>query len=362
MSFHRSPDPAAPPAISVEDYAKATRNIPEDFAGEKAELEATQRAVVNILEDFTAEKAHLEEAQRAALNILEDFTADRAWFEDAQRAMLNILDDFGQERVRVEAANRDLSEAFESLRQAKEAVEAANRELDAFAYSVAHDLRAPLRAMDGFSMALLEDCREKLDGDASEYLMRIRAASQRMAQLIDDLLQLSRVTRGEMRRSTVDLSGAARAIAQELRESQPTRRAEFIIEDDLVAEGDVSLLQQVLRNLLENAWKFTAKHPAARIEFGATERDGVRAFFVRDDGAGFDMAYADKLFGVFQRLHSAGDFQGTGIGLATVQRIVHRHGGRVWAEGAPERGATFYFALAQAPRARVVQQGREDRC
>ncbi len=324
MSAAHQPASTDPPPITLEDYAKA---------------------MLNILQDSTAEKSRLEETQRAALNILDDFAEDRASSADTQRAMLNILDDFGEERSRVEAANRELLVTLQSLRVAKEQAEAASRELEAFAYSVSHDLRAPLRAMDGFSVALVEDYRDRLDGQALNYLERIRAASQRMAQLIDDLLQLSRVTRGEMRRGPVDLSALAQAVAAELREMQPERCVEFVVTDSVTAEGDARLLQLALRNLLANAWKFTSKHPIARIEFGSVRQDGRQVFYVRDDGAGFEMAYVDKLFGVFQRLHSAENFAGTGIGLATVQRIIQRHGGRVWAEGAPEEGATFYFTL-----------------
>ncbi|HEY73406.1 MAG TPA: GAF domain-containing protein [Thermoflexia bacterium] len=222
---------------------------------------------------------------------------------------------------------------------------AVNKELESFAYSVSHDLRAPLRSIDGFSHALQEDYPDKLDATGQDYLNRVRAASQRMGQLIDDLLKLSRLTRGQMRREQIDLSGLAREIAGELRETQPGRAAEFVIEPDLAADGDARLLRVMLQNLLGNAWKFTAHHPRARIEFGVTEHDGERAYFVRDDGAGFDMAYADKLFGAFQRLHTRTEFEGSGIGLATVQRIVYRHGGRVWAKGAVEQGATFYFTL-----------------
>ena len=221
----------------------------------------------------------------------------------------------------------------------------ANKELEGFAYSVSHDLRAPLRSIDGFSQALLEDYGDKLDEDGQDYLHRVRVASQRMAQLIDDLLKLSRLTRGEMRHETLDLSQLAQAIAAELQQQAPDREVEFIIEEGLVASGDARLLRVVLENLLGNAWKYTSKHPHARIEFGFAQNNGETAYFVRDDGAGFDMAYADKLFGVFQRLHSEKEFDGTGIGLATVQRIIHRHGGRVWAEGAVEQGATFYFTL-----------------
>ncbi len=223
---------------------------------------------------------------------------------------------------------------------------ALNKELAAFAYSVSHDLRAPLRGIDGFSQALLEDYADKLDAEGQDYLRRVRAASQRMGQLIDDLLKLSRVTRAQVRRETVDLSSLAQVVAAELEQREPERQVEFVIGEGLITKGDARLLRVMLENLLGNAWKFTAKHPRTRIEFRVTQHKGESAYFVRDDGVGFDMAYADKLFGAFQRLHSADEFEGTGIGLATVQRIIHRHGGRVWAEGAEEQGATFYFTLA----------------
>lgn len=222
----------------------------------------------------------------------------------------------------------------------------ANKELESFSYSVSHDLRSPLRSIDGFSQALLEDYNDKLDAQAQNYLHRVRAASQRMAQLIDDMLNLSRVSRGEMRREEIDLSRMARDITEQLQRAQPERIVEVKIEDGIKARGDDRLLRIALENLLGNAWKFTSKQPSSRIEFGAQAGDaGEDVFFVRDNGAGFDMAYADKLFGAFQRLHSIDEFEGTGVGLATVQRIIRRHGGRIWAESQPGRGATFYFTL-----------------
>jgi PAS domain S-box-containing protein len=224
-------------------------------------------------------------------------------------------------------------------------LQTANNELEAFCYSVSHDLRTPLRSLDGFSQALLEDYADKLDDQGQNYLGRIRAGSQRMGHLIDDLLGLSRVSRSEMSRETVDVSKMAREVVEELRNTAPLREAEFVIASGLIAETDPRLLRIVLSNLFGNAWKFTAKQAHARIEFGCSEENGVNEYFTRDNGAGFDEAYADKLFGVFQRLHSASDFPGTGIGLATVQRIIHRQGGRVWAEGKVERGATFHFTL-----------------
>jgi signal transduction histidine kinase len=224
-------------------------------------------------------------------------------------------------------------------------LETANKELEAFCYSVSHDLRTPLRSLDGFSQALLEDYAGKLDEQGQNYLARIRAGSQRMGRLIDDLLHLSQVSRSEMSRETVDVSKIAREVAEELRNTAPEREAEFVIAGGLSAETDPRLLRIVLSNLFGNAWKFTAKRAYARIEFGRSEQKGVNEYFTRDNGAGFDEAYSNKLFGVFQRLHSAKDFPGTGIGLATVQRIIHRQGGQIWAEGKVDQGATFHFTL-----------------
>jgi PAS domain S-box-containing protein len=225
-------------------------------------------------------------------------------------------------------------------------LEHANRELEAFSYSVSHDLRTPLRAIDGFSQALLEDYNEQLDADGQSYLKRVRAASQRMAELIDDLLNLSRVSRYEMREEMVDLSLMAQQIVDSLRKAEGEREVKFSLTDNLKATGDPHLLRIALENLLGNAWKFTQKQEDAQIEFGSTgQENGHTAYFIRDNGAGFDMTYVSKLFGAFQRLHAANDFPGTGIGLATVQRIIHRHGGEIWAEGAVDQGATFYFSL-----------------
>jgi PAS domain S-box-containing protein len=225
------------------------------------------------------------------------------------------------------------------------ALVAANRELEAFSYSVSHDLRAPLRAIDGFSQALEEDCAERLDETGRRHLERIRSAARYMGQLIDALLRLSRVARMELRRSAMDLSGLARMVARDLEERDSGRKVEFAIAGGVRATGDANLLRVVLENLLGNAWKFTAKRKDARIEFGVETGSGEPVYRVRDNGAGFDMKYAGKLFGPFQRLHSASEFPGTGIGLATVQRVVHRHGGRVWAESAAGQGTTIRFTL-----------------
>jgi len=242
-----------------------------------------------------------------------------------------------------EVAERKRAE--EELLKANTELTAVNDELEAFSYSVSHDLRAPLRSIDGFSQVLLEDYPDKLDEQGQHYLNRVRAASQNMGQLIDDLLNLSRLTRGDLNYEAVNLTTLAQTIAENLEETQPERQVEFVIHQGLVANGDARLLRALLENLFGNAWKFTSKHPSARIEFGVSQHGDKPAYFVRDDGTGFDMTYADKLFGAFQRLHAPSEFPGTGIGLATVKRIVHRHGGSIWAEGAVEQGATFYFSL-----------------
>ena len=226
---------------------------------------------------------------------------------------------------------------------------AANKELEAFSYSVSHDLRAPLRAIDGFSKAVLTDYAPRLDDRGRHYLERVRAGTLRMSQLIDDLLGLARVSRRELVRKRADLSDIAGQVAAELRRRQPARKVQVKVQPGLVAEADPHLLAIVFENLMGNAWKFTGKREDARIEVGRQADGGAPAFYVRDNGAGFDMQYADKLFGAFQRLHAEADFEGTGIGLATVQRIVARHGGRIWAEGRVDEGATFYFTLERNP-------------
>ena len=276
----------------------------------------------------------------------------QAWFElaiyrPAPEHFVAIFDVI-TERKRAEEGIRLLNTELEQrVRDRTIELQAANRELEAFAYSVSHDLRAPLRSIDGFSHILLENHAGNFDAEGRDCLHRVRAASQRMGQLIDDLLTLSRVTRDGMHREPVELGSVARAIAAELQERQPGRSVTFAIADGLAAEGDPRLLRVMLENLLGNAWKFTGRRDAAVITFGQAEQDGQTVYFVKDNGAGYDMAYADKLFGAFQRLHTSADFPGTGIGLATVQRIIHRHGGRVWAEGEVDRGATFHFTLPQ---------------
>ncbi len=250
---------------------------------------------------------------------------------------------------------RDLTErknAEDTLRSANAALkrrtselEAVNHELEAFAYTVSHDLKAPLRGIEGFTRALLEDYADRLDEGGRDYLKRVTSASQRMTQLIDAMMSMARLTSGELREKTVDLSSLAQVIARELKKKEPERQVEFLIAEKLSVNGDEDMLGIMLQNLIENSWKFTSKHTTAKIEFGTTEMDGKRVYFVRDDGAGFDMTYADILFMPFKRMHSDSEFPGVGIGLAIAQRIVMRHNGRLWAEAAPEKGATFYFTL-----------------
>lgn len=253
--------------------------------------------------------------------------------------ILRTLTERRRAAYRISALNADLQRWGAEL-------EEANKELDAFSYTVSHDLRTPLSIIDGFSQALLENYAATLDARGRDYLQRICGATQRMADLIDALLGLSHVTRAELVWEVVDVSALARAIATDLQRCEPTRQAEFVIADGVVAHGDARLLGVVLENLFSNAWKFTARQPQARIEFGSLpQREGSLVFFVRDNGVGFDMVHADKLFRAFQRLHGRTEYPGTGVGLATVQRIIQRHGGRIWAEGAVGQGATFYFTL-----------------
>jgi light-regulated signal transduction histidine kinase (bacteriophytochrome) len=225
-------------------------------------------------------------------------------------------------------------------------LEAANQELEAFSYSVAHDLRAPLRGIEGFSQIVIEEHAASLGAEGLAHLQRVRDAARRMTRLVDDLLRLGRVARIELHHERVDLSALAASVADELRRSEPGRPVDVRIEPWLVAHGDPRLLRVALDNLLGNAWKFTARSASAKIELGASDAGPDRAFFVRDNGAGFDTRAAPKLFGAFQRYHTSLEFEGTGVGLAIVQRIIDRHGGRIWADSAVDQGATFFFTLA----------------
>ncbi|HXO23344.1 MAG TPA: ATP-binding protein [Streptosporangiaceae bacterium] len=300
-------------------------------------------ATLNILEDFVEDGQQLKDTQRAVLNILEDSTADRLRAETTLKASLNILADLSEAQAQIRTLNVEL-EARVELRTAELVV--ANKNLEAFTYSVAHDLRSPLRALSGYSEALTEDYGDGLDETGRRFIERIQAATERMSALIDDMLLLAQVSRSELNLGPVDLSAEVAAIAAELQAREPGRRVRFAIDAGVWATADRSLIRAVVQNLVENAWKFTAKRDGATIEFATTAaQDAEVCCYVRDNGAGFDPAYVGKLFQPFQRLHSVTEFPGTGIGLASVRRIIERHGGRAWAEGAVGRGATFYFTL-----------------
>ncbi len=311
------------PRRSFDLWIEAKRNHSEVWRPGELDIAADLLATVNFVLVQEARRLRLKEAEQVALA--------------ANRASVEFL-----------ANNRRLAAKNRALAAAKSATEASNRELEAFSYSVAHDLRSPLRSVDGFSEILEEEYADRLDETGRDYLGRIRRAAQRMGTLIDDLLRLARITQGGLSLSMVNLSDIAAEISDELQHGASDRRAEFMIAPDILARGDARLLRVVLENLLNNAWKFTATQPAACIEFGSEPMGGQTVLYVRDNGVGFDMAYAGRLFGAFQRLHGADEFPGTGIGLATVQRIVNKHGGRIWAEAALGKGATIRFILSDA--------------
>jgi len=268
---------------------------------------------------------------------------------------IGSADEIGQMARHFDAMTQALRDSFAQIEHSNRELAALNKEIEAFSYSVSHDLRGPLRSMDGFSLALLEDYGDKLDDEARDSLQRIRNASQRMGRLIDELLGLSRVTRAELSLRTVNLSEMVREIADGLDKQQPDRKVRWEIADGITVQADRSLLQIALQNLLENAWKFTGKteHPVIRV--GQQRHNGETECFIADNGVGFDMAYANRLFGAFQRLHHESEFAGTGIGLATVQRIFRRHGGSIRVQARPGEGATFYFSLKEHPHERLEQ-------
>jgi len=311
--------------------------------------------------------SELEEQVRDRTCALEDANKhleleihDRQLAEDTLRQAKDTLEKRVQERTgKLAASNAELIREVAERKRAEDDIrklnsqlvqrsaqlEASNKELEAFSYSVSHDLRAPLRGIDGFSQAMLEDYDEKLDESGRSYLRRVRAASQRMSQLIDAMLNLARLTRAEIRTQTFDMSAVVRAVLDDFQKMDPDRQVECIVANNVFATADPQLLRAVLENLLGNAWKFTRQQPHPRIEFGHGQYKGQSAYFVSDNGAGFDMTYVHKLFGAFQRLHAYTEYPGVGVGLATVHRIIQRHGGQIWAEGAVDKGAIFHFTL-----------------
>lgn len=300
------------------------------------ELEEAQRATLNILEDFDEERMKFQLIQKATLNLLEDVHAERSKLDETQRALMNMLED-----IEVERANTE---------QAKALLESVNRELEAFSYSVSHDLQAPLRAISGFAEAVEEDYSPRLDEEGRRYLGIIRESSHRMMQLINDLLTFSRLGRQQMTEMDMDISALAKEVFRELSAQTPGRKIDCRIYDCPPCRGDKAMIRQVLVNLFSNAVKFTRTRKDSSIEFGYLGEPEGAAYYIKDNGVGFDMQYAGKLFGVFQRLHSAAEFEGTGVGLALVYRIVVRHGGKVWANSLKDKGATFFFSLPKGER------------
>ncbi|HEU5126047.1 MAG TPA: PAS domain-containing protein [Verrucomicrobiae bacterium] len=289
---------------------------------------------------FQSKRVHSDGTERVAqVNYIPRY--DR---EGAVDGIYILLVDITERQRAEEQLLRLTTELEKRVQERTAQLQAANKELEAFCYSVSHDLRAPLRAVRGFTEVLTEQYAAQLDARGQDFLRRVSDASSQMDKLVDDLLKLSRVSRSEIRNLTINLSQMGEEIVTGLRKEDPNREVQVKIASQLCAQGDERLMRLVLDNLLRNAWKFTGKKPEAAIEFGKTETPEP-AFFIRDNGAGFDMTYANRLFGVFQRLHSPSDFPGSGVGLAIVQRVINRHGGRVWAEGRPDAGATFYFSL-----------------
>jgi two-component system sensor kinase len=330
---------------ALEEMQRATMNILEDFDDEKAKLADAQHAFMNILEDIDVERFKTEEAkvllrtrlealeqtQRATMNILEDFDDEKAKLSDAQHAFMNILEDIDVERAKTE--------------EAKVLLESVNKELEAFSYSVSHDLQAPLRSISGFAEAINEDFSPILDENGKRCLRIIQDSSNKMMRLIEDLLSFSRLGRQQMTKTDIDMSRLVKEVYEELLSQTPKRNIRFIVKDCPHILGDEAMMRRVLVNLLANAIKFTRTRPEAIIEFGYIPESNLNTYYVKDNGVGFDMQYSNKLFGVFQRLHSTAEFEGTGVGLALVNRIITRHGGTVKAESEPDKGATFFFSL-----------------
>ncbi len=314
---------------TLEDFAKATLNILDDVAADRMQLLHAQGAMINMLEDAASETHQRDMTQRAVVNVLEDSIQEKTHLQQVQRGMLNLMEDFDAERCRAEAVNS---------------------ELDAFSYTVSHDLRAPVRAMIGFTRILMDEHGDEFSDEVKHSLDRVLNNAEQMGQLVDDLLAFSRLGRQSLKKQSVAPAVLVRQALEVLSAAQAGRHVELTLEELPGCEADPILLQQVYSNLLGNALKYTRLRETAVITVGSEQRDGECVYFVRDNGVGFDMQYADKLFGVFQRLHRVDEYEGTGVGLAIVQRIIHRHGGRVWAEAALDRGATFFFTLSRGDR------------
>lgn len=323
--------------IDVPDRTQPAAENEAVYGRKVAWLEETQRAMFNILEDFDAERTPLQELQRATFNILEDFEDEKVRLEEVQRATLNILEDLDAEKARVERAELELAGRTQELSR-------SNADLDAFAYSVSHDLRAPLRSMDGFSRMLLEESGPSLSTEGRHCVDMVIDSAREMSQLVDDLLGFSRLGRQPVHREAIDPRNLVEQVLTELRPTHAGREVHTRVATMPSCQADPNLLRQVYVNLLSNAIKYTRKRGTAEIEVGWDPSEGG-TYFVKDNGVGFDMKYAGKLFGVFQRLHRSEDYEGTGVGLAIVHRIITRHGGRVWAESATDQGATFRFTL-----------------
>lgn len=320
------------PALSdSEAMRNALMNILEDFNGEKLALKDILSAMMNILEDAHEEKNYSILSQKAMTNLLDDVNTERDRFQDAQRALMNILDDIEEERQR--------------LSRAKDALERSNSELEAFSYSVSHDLQAPLRAVNGYARALLEDYQTVLDDQGKHYLAMIEKYGTKMGRLIQDLLAFSRLGRRHISEVMVNMEESAKEAFLELTPEPTLRDIRFHLGKLPTAQGDQAMIHQVFVNLLSNALKFTSSRTKANIYVSSSISEEGVVYSVRDNGVGFDMKYSGKLFGIFERLHSDAEFEGTGIGLALVSRIVKHHGGRIWATSVVDKGAEFHFTL-----------------
>jgi signal transduction histidine kinase len=334
---------------ALQNAQRAALNILDDAEADKKQLMAGHRAVLNILDDIELDKSRLGLTQRALLNVLDDAELDKAQLETTQRALLNILEDVDserRERAEAETEVRSLNEQLEQrVMRRTEELTAVNQELETFAYSVSHDLRTPLRAIDGFSRMLARKYAESLDDEAQRIIQVVRDSTQKMSQLIDDILAFSRIGRVDISAAIVDMDELVRDVQNELLPAIGGRDVRFVVSGLPRARGDRAMLRQVWQNLLDNAVKYTATRGTATICVGSESASHEITYYVKDNGVGFDMQYVQKLFGVFRRLHGPDEFSGTGIGLAIVKRIVTRHGGRVWAEGVLEQGAAFHFTL-----------------